>query len=262
MIKRVSTAQARKSLSRLLADVAESGRHVIIEKRGKPMVALVSIEALELLEQKQTTSALLESGQAPLGALALAGAWGELQDRDLNALIADIYAERGGDPDCHVEWQGGPASSGQVYLLDTDILSNLLSHCPSTTLIAKLASVPPEQQFTSSIALGELIGGACRLSQQSAALLSQLETRLIPNLQILPFDASAARRYGEVSASVALTADRAGQQGTPVLGPGGPVGEATLRLAAIALDRDLTIVSATPRSFQRIPGLSVENWLS
>ena len=52
-----------------------------------------------------------------------------------------------------------------MYLLDTDILSNLLKRVPSTALIAKLASVPPEHQFTSSITLGELIYGAHRLGR-------------------------------------------------------------------------------------------------
>jgi len=135
-----------------------------------------------------------------------------------------------------------------MYLLDTDILSNLMGRCPSTALIAKLAAVPPEQQFTSSVTLGELIAGACRLGQRSTALLSRLEMRLIPNLQILPFDASAARRYGEMRALLA-------RQGTPVR-------EASLRVAAIALVRDLTLVSAHPQYFQGVPGLSVENWLS
>lgn len=133
-----------------------------------------------------------------------------------------------------------------MYLLDTDILSNLMGRCPSTALIAKLASVPPERQFTSSITLGELIVGACRLGRRSAALLNELEARLIPNLPVLPFDAQAARRYGEVSALLARRKT--------------PVGEASLRIAAIALARDLTIVSANPH-FQRVPRLSVENWL-
>ena len=87
-----------------------------------------------------------------------------------------------------------------MYLLDTDILSNLIKRSPSTALIAKLASVPPEQQFTSSITLGELLYGAYRLAPHSSALLRQIETRLISNLPVLPFDASAARRYGEVRA--------------------------------------------------------------
>ncbi|MCL0060381.1 hypothetical protein M1N88_00625 [Dehalococcoidia bacterium] len=56
-----------------------------------------------------------------------------------------------------------------MYLLDTDILSNLLKRAPSTTLIAKLASMPIEQQFTSSITLGELVYGAYRLRTRASA---------------------------------------------------------------------------------------------
>ena len=134
-----------------------------------------------------------------------------------------------------------------MYLLDTDILANLMGRCPSTALIAKLASVPPEQQCTSSITLEELIVGVSRLGRRATALLSQIDTRLIPNLQVLPFDAAAARRYGEISASL--------------MRKGSPVSETALRIAAIALVRDLTLVSANPRYFERVPGLSVENWL-
>ena len=134
-----------------------------------------------------------------------------------------------------------------MYLLDTDILANLMGRCPATALIAKLASVPPEQQCTSSITLEELIVGVSRLGRRATALLSQIDTRLIPNLQVLPFDAAAARRYGEISASLVRK--------------GSPVSETALRIAAIALVRDLTLVSANPRYFERVPGLSVENWL-
>ena len=134
-----------------------------------------------------------------------------------------------------------------MYLLDTDILANLMGRCPATALIAKLASVPPEQQCTSSITLEELIVGASRLGRRATALLSQIDTRLIPNLQVLPFDAAAARRYGEMSALLTRK--------------GKPVSETALRIAAIALVRNLTLVSGNPQYFQRVPGLSVENWL-
>ena len=134
-----------------------------------------------------------------------------------------------------------------MYLLDTDILGNLMGRCPSTALIAKLASVPPEQQCTSSINLEELIVGASRFGRRSAALLSQIDTRLIPNLQVLPFDAAVARRLGELHASLARK--------------GMPVSETALRVAVVALVRDLTLVSGNPEYYKRVPGLSVENWL-
>ena len=69
----------------------------------------------------------------------------------------------------------------------------------------------------------------------------------MPHLPVLPFDGDAARRYGEVRAELEC-------QGTPL-------GEADLRIGAIALSRGLTVVTGNIRHFQRIPGLSVENWL-
>lgn len=135
-----------------------------------------------------------------------------------------------------------------MYLLDTDILSNLLKRAPSTTLIAKLASVPPEQQFTSSIALGEMVYGAYRLQAHTGSLLEQLDKTLLPNLPVLPFDVAAARRYGEVRAELE-------RRGTPL-------GDADLRIGAIALAHDLTVVTGNVQHFQRIPGLLVENWLA
>jgi len=132
-----------------------------------------------------------------------------------------------------------------MYLLDTDILSNLMRRAPSTTLIAKLASVPKEAQFTSSITLGELVYGALRLG--SRALLERLEDTLLPNLPVLSFDTAAARQYGAVRAEL----ERRGE----------PIGDADLRIAAIGLARGLTVVTGNVRHFQRVPALPVENWL-
>ena len=134
-----------------------------------------------------------------------------------------------------------------MYLLDTDVLSNLLKRVPSTTLIARLASVPPEHQFTSSITLGELFYGAHRVRERTDVLLGRLDRTLLPNLPALPFDEAAARCYGEARAEL----ERLGT----------PLGDADLRIGSIALARGLTVVTGNVRHFQRIPGLSVENWL-
>lgn len=39
------------------------------------------------------------------------------------------------------------------------------------------------------------------------------------------------------------------------------LGDADLRIAAIALARGLTVVTGNVRHFQRVPGLPIENWL-
>jgi tRNA(fMet)-specific endonuclease VapC len=134
-----------------------------------------------------------------------------------------------------------------MYLLDTDVLSNLLRRAPSTALVAKLASVPHEQQFTSSIVLGELVYGAYRLKERAQALLQQLEATLLPNLPVLPFDAATALRYGELRTELE-------RRGTPI-------GDADLRIASIALDHGFTVVTGNVRHFEKVPGLIVENWL-
>lgn len=38
-----------------------------------------------------------------------------------------------------------------MYLIDTDVLSQVVKRAPSPALLSKLATVPPEQQFTSAI---------------------------------------------------------------------------------------------------------------
>lgn len=88
MVERVSAAEAKAKFSALVAEVAYGGKRFIIERRGKPLAALVSIDDLECLEQGQATS------ERPLGALALVGAWRDVRDDEIDALVAHIYAER------------------------------------------------------------------------------------------------------------------------------------------------------------------------
>src|SRR5215208_3895581 len=133
-----------------------------------------------------------------------------------------------------------------MYLLDTDILSNLMKRAPASALVARLARVLPEDPFTSSVTLGELLYDAHQ-SSRAAALLERIEETLLPELPILPFDAAAARRYGELRAELERR--------------GNPIGDADTRVAAIALSRGLTVVTGNERHFQQIPGLEKQNWL-
>ncbi len=134
-----------------------------------------------------------------------------------------------------------------MYLLDTDILSNLMKRSPSSALVAKLVRVPPEEQFTSSITLGELVYGAHRLRERTAILMQKIEDALLPNLTVLAFDTAAARRYGEIRAEL----ERLGT----------PIGDADMRIASIALSHGLRVVTGNERHFRRVPELEIENWL-
>jgi tRNA(fMet)-specific endonuclease VapC len=134
-----------------------------------------------------------------------------------------------------------------MYLLDTDILSNLMRRSPSSALVARVARVPSEEQFTSSITLGELVYGAHRLRERTTILMEKIEDALLPNLPVLAFDTAAARGYGEIRAEL----ERLGT----------PIGDADMRVAAITLARGLRVVTGNERHFRRVPGLETENWL-
>ena len=91
MAKRVSTTEAKARLSALSEEVSCGGEHIIIERRGVPLAALVSISDLELLAHDETSS------RGPRGALALVGAWREVSDSEIDAFIEDVYKSRGSD---------------------------------------------------------------------------------------------------------------------------------------------------------------------
>jgi len=52
-----------------------------------------------------------------------------------------------------------------MFLFDTDTLSEVLKRNPSPDLMARLATMPAEDQFTTSITVGEMAYGAYRSSQ-------------------------------------------------------------------------------------------------
>jgi prevent-host-death family protein len=87
--EKVRVTEAKAHLSELMARVGYGGERFVIERRGRPLAALVRVEDLERLEAEGR-----EVSSRSLGALALVGAWGEVQDRDLDTLLEEVYAER------------------------------------------------------------------------------------------------------------------------------------------------------------------------
>ena len=133
-----------------------------------------------------------------------------------------------------------------MYCFDTDVLSATMRRDPSLPLIRRLAQVPAPEQFTTAITMGELLYGASR--RDSARLNRQVRDLIRGALTVLPFDESAAEVYGPLRAR--LEAE------------GRPLDEPDMRIAAIALSRDLTLVTGNVRHFARVPNLTVENWLA
>ena len=87
-LEKVPAAKAKAQLSDLVARVAYGKERIVIEKRGKPRAALVSMEDLEFLELNRSRP------QPTQGALALVGIWGDVGDNVLDELVEDIYRRR------------------------------------------------------------------------------------------------------------------------------------------------------------------------
>jgi tRNA(fMet)-specific endonuclease VapC len=133
-----------------------------------------------------------------------------------------------------------------MYCFDTDVLSATMRRNPDLALIRRLAELSPSEQFTTAITLGELLYGAER--RGSAGLRGTVRDLVTGALAVLPFDQAAAEAYGPLRAQL----ESAGE----------PLDEPDMRIASIALSRDLTLVTANIRHFDRVPGLTIENWLA
>jgi prevent-host-death family protein len=90
MVKKVRVTDAKAHLSALMARAGYAGERYLIERRGKPLAALVGVEDLERLEAEGGSPR-----SRPRGALALVGAWGEfVEDDEIDAMLGEIYAAR------------------------------------------------------------------------------------------------------------------------------------------------------------------------
>ena len=132
-----------------------------------------------------------------------------------------------------------------MFCFDTDVVSGALLPRPPMHLVRRLARTPIEEQCTTAITVGEILYGAARADRPG---LVELMRRLISAAQmVIPFDEHAAEAYATLRADL----ERQGRR----------LDDPDLRIAAIALSRDLTLVTGNVRHFERVPGLRIENWL-
>jgi tRNA(fMet)-specific endonuclease VapC len=130
-------------------------------------------------------------------------------------------------------------------MLDTNIciyvLNGSLSH-----LAAKFDAEAPGLCI-SSVTLAELWYGV----EKSAPMRRETNVtgmaRLIARLEVLDFDGDAAAHFGEIRAGL----ERAGT----------PCGSYDMLIGAHARSLGMTLVTNNRREFDRMPGLTVENWV-
>lgn len=75
MSKVIGVAEAKRHFSEVMTQVAREGKHFIIEKKGKPMVALVNIKELESIEGTVMP-------EKKKGLLTAIGAWEDFKDME------------------------------------------------------------------------------------------------------------------------------------------------------------------------------------
>ncbi len=129
------------------------------------------------------------------------------------------------------------------YMLDTNMCIFLIKKKPARVLEAfKQLSVG--DLCLSTITVAELEYGVAKSSSRSKNLAA-LASFLVP-LEILSFSEQAARVYGEVRAEL----EKKGK----IIGP------YDLLIASHALSEGFTLVTNNLEEFQRVPGLSVDDW--
>ena len=134
-----------------------------------------------------------------------------------------------------------------MFLLDTNIISELMKKRPSKSLLNRLAVVPATSLCTASVCLMELRYGSLRVAN-GEKLWNKIQELILTKLQIMPFSYKEALKAGEILADL--------------YSAGRPIGVEDIIIASIALSNGLTVVSANTKHFSLISGLSLENWLN
>lgn len=130
------------------------------------------------------------------------------------------------------------------YVFDTNIISALMRRDAFARVSQLLARTRVEDQCTTSITAGELRYGALRVGRPELWTRARV---ILQSLTVLSFDGHAAEFYGELRARLEKR--------------GAILEEADLRIAAIALAHDCTLVTGNVKHFKRVEGLRVEDWL-
>lgn len=132
-----------------------------------------------------------------------------------------------------------------MYLIDTNVLSELIKKIPDDHLIARLRATPADALFSASICIMELRYGALKRGNP-AALWGKIEQQILSRIRVIPFSYKEAMKAGELIHHL--------------FSIGQPIGIEDIMIASTALSNGLAVVTANTKHFSRIPDLQTENW--
>jgi predicted nucleic acid-binding protein len=132
-----------------------------------------------------------------------------------------------------------------VYLLDTNIISEVLRRRPDPKVLARLREVAREQIHASVITLFELRFGSM-LRDDATNFWQKIETDILPLVRWLDVDRSVASKAGDIAANLQRL--------------GTPIGVNDCLIGGTALVHNLVLVSRNVRHFEKIRNLLREVW--
>lgn len=128
-------------------------------------------------------------------------------------------------------------------MLDTNIVSELARN-PQGVVAARIAEAGADVVCVSIVTAAELRYGCAR--KGSARLQAQIDA-ILGSIQILALDMPSDSEYGGIRAELEAA--------------GKPIGPNDLFIAAHARALGAVLVTANSGEFERVPKLTVENWL-
>lgn len=131
------------------------------------------------------------------------------------------------------------------YLLDTNVLSEIIRKEPNRGLLQRLSEVAARDVVTSAVCVAELRHGAARVTH-GARLWERIAREILSRLAILPLGEAEAVRAGDLLAALEAR--------------GEPIGIEDVWIGATALEHRLTVVTRNLKHFRRISGLASESW--
>ena len=131
-----------------------------------------------------------------------------------------------------------------MFLLDTNIISELIKKQPSQNLLERLQNCPSSSLCTATVCVMELRYGALRVPK-GEALWTKIQKRILSKLAAMNFTYKEALKAAELLAHLYST--------------GQPIGIEDVMIASIALSNGLIVVTANTKHFSRIPNLTTED---
>jgi hypothetical protein len=137
-----------------------------------------------------------------------------------------------------------------VWILDTNVISEMVAPRPAEQVLACIANAPNRQIFTTAISEAELFHGVERMpaGRRREGLRVAIEAifdRLAGH--VLPFESSAARRYARLVAHCAAS--------------GRPMSQSDAQIASITLEHRATLVTRNTRDFAHSDIQMLNPWL-